>query len=285
MNSKFVFVNGDIVPYEQASLHVADLAIQRGYGIFDFLKTIDNHPVFIDDYLNRFFNSAKEMHLEIPYDKLAIKTYVKQLIRANQLPNSGIKLILTGGYSADGYSIAEKPNLIMLQSALNLSPDTFEKGLRLATSNYQRQIPSVKTIDYIHAILLHGELLDRQADDLLYHNEQEVRECPRANIFMVKNGQVFTPKSAILRGITRSKILGFSTKDLPIVERDFSLNELYEADEAFVSVTTKNICPVLQIDHKPIHQGNIGYITRQLSQQLLDLIKSDIEKSQKFNSV
>lgn len=283
MENKYIFVNDQFIHHAEAKLHVSDLSIQRGYGIFDFLKTIDFHPVFIDDYLDRFYRSAKEMNLVPPHERTELKSLVKQLIEKNHIANSGIKLILTGGFSEDGFTLNENPNFMMVQSPLNISDTIFEKGLKLITNNFQRQVPSVKTIDYLQAIRTWPQVISCQADDILYHKDGAVRECPRANLFMVKGHEVLTPKSDILKGITRSKVLSLNATGLNIAERDFSLEDLKTADEVFITVTTKNICPVLQIDGKLVNDGNIGKITRNLSNLLQQLISKDIENKNGFN--
>ena len=127
------FINGNIQPYEDASLHISDLAIQRGYGIFDFFKVQDGKPLFIKDYLDRFYESAKLMELAVPLSQTELKDVIYQLITINNLPLSGIKMILTGGYSANGYDPAE-PNLIIQQQPLQLpSPDMIEHGIKVIT--------------------------------------------------------------------------------------------------------------------------------------------------------
>lgn len=273
MGNTYTYVNGQILLENDAKLLVTDLAVQRGYGIFDFLKTVNGKPVFIEDYFNRFFNSANEMNLEVDFDRTDLFTAINSLLKKNNIANSGLKIILTGGYSEDGYQIA-KPNLVIVQTPFEYNPASFNKGLNLLSHNYQRQLASVKTIDYLQAIRLQPLLKLKQADDLLYHNHGEVRECPRANIFMIKNQQVFTPATSILRGITRGKILGMHIDGAEIKEQDFTLDDLANADEAFISSSTKNILPVLSLDGKPIGKGKPGKITAALNEKLLEMIKN-----------
>jgi len=273
MGNTYTYVNGQILLENDAKLLVTDLAVQRGYGIFDFLKTVNGKPIFIEDYFNRFFNSASEMNLEVGFDRTDLFTAITSLLEKNNIANSGLKMILTGGYSEDGYQIA-KPNLIIVQTPFEYSPNNFNKGLNLLSHQYQRQLASVKTIDYLQAIRLQPLLKLKQADDLLYHNHGEVRECPRANIFMVKDQQVFTPVTDILRGITRGKVLGMHLDSVEIEEQDFTLDDLANADEAFISSSTKNILPVLSLDGKPIGKGKPGKITTALNEKLLEMIKN-----------
>src|SRR6478609_11290327 len=103
-NARFAFVNNEIVDISEALLHVSDLAVQRGYGIFDFFKIENGHPFFLQDHLDRFFESARILKLSVPLLREEIEQLIHQLIARNAMPESGIKLILTGGYSTDGYT-------------------------------------------------------------------------------------------------------------------------------------------------------------------------------------
>ncbi|WAC39193.1 aminotransferase class IV [Pedobacter sp. SL55] len=272
MDTRYTYVNGNIVLENEAKLLVTDLAIQRGYGIFDFLKLVNGKPIFIEDYFNRFYNSAKEMNLEIALNRDQLHDAVALLLAKNNIANSSLKIILTGGYSEDGYQIT-KPNLIIVQAPFEYNYSSFKKGLTLLPHNYQRQLASVKTIDYLQAIRLQPQLKLKQIDDLLYHNNGQVRECPRANIFIVKGNEILTPKTDILRGITRSKILITKIDGYTIKEQDFELTDLANADEAFITSSTKNILPVLSLDGKTIGNGTPGKATAALSQSFLKMIQ------------
>jgi D-alanine transaminase/branched-chain amino acid aminotransferase len=146
------------------------------------------------------------------------------------------------------------------------------------TYNHQRQIPHVKTIDYLQAIRLQPFVKERGAEDLLYHQNGFIRECPRANFFIVTENEVVTPKSEILKGITRSKILSLKIEGYTIVERDFKLEDVYKAKEAFISSSTKNAFPVYQVDGKQIGDGQ-NKIAKLINSQLLELIKRNQEQT------
>ncbi|MBT2564005.1 aminotransferase class IV [Pedobacter sp. ISL-68] len=269
----YISINNELVLKEGANISVSDLSIQRGYGIFDFLKTLNNKPIFIQDYFDRFYHSAKEMNLEVNLDRTQLYEAILKLITKNNIPNSGIKIILTGGFSDDGYTMV-KPNLIIIQTPLNISEALAEKGLNLVSYNHQRQIPHVKTIDYLQAIRLQKFVRESNADDLLYHNNGKVRECPRANFFIITDNEIITAKNEILNGITRKKILGLNIPNYTFAERDFTLDELYNAKEAFISSSTKNAFPVNQVDEKLIGDGK-NSITKLINDKLLALIELD----------
>jgi len=269
MAGSYSIINGQFFKTSEANILITDLAVQRGYGIFDFFVTVNNQPVFLDDHLDRFYNSASIMRLEPVPNRVELKRLIYKLIEKNEIPNSGIRITLTGGYSTDGYSIAT-PNLLITQNPFTYNIDSFEKGINLVTYNYQRQLPQVKTIDYLQAIYLQPFIKENKADDVLYHNEGEIRECPRGNFFIVtKDEEVITPTKDILAGVTRKKVLSFS--DFNAKEASIKLEDIDNVAEAFVTSTTKFVLPVFSIDGKLIGNGRPGKITTKLFYKLFGI--------------
>lgn len=269
----YAWINEAMIPKTQASVGISDLAIQRGYGIFDYLKTIAHEPVFIDAYLERFFHSAAQLRIPVPADAQTLKTRIQALIEHNQIPDSGIKLTLTGGYSPDAYSIAA-PNLIITQQPLTLpTAHQFEKGLRLITYPHQRQMPEAKTIDYLMAIWLQPQIKEQQADDVLYFKDGLVTECPRANFFIITpDDTLVTASQNILKGIMRGKVLEIAGTRIKAEVRPLAWEELEHAKEAFITSTTKQLLPIIQIDEQVIGDGTPGKISRWLYQELDKLV-------------
>jgi branched-chain amino acid aminotransferase len=247
--SQWLFLNDDFVLSQDASISFRDLSIQRGYGIFDFFRISGGVGVFLEDHLDRFLNSAEKMHLPVGKTRDALRRIIDDLIHKNNIIDSGIRITLTGGNSPDGYSIAT-PNLILAQQHFQpCSAEQFKKGIKLMSHNHERQLPEVKTIDYLMAIHLQPELRKRQADDIIYHDEGSITECPRANIFMVTgNNKIITPSEKILKGVTRKKVLELAKQDFEVEERSITLDELKSASEVFITSSTKQILPVRQID-------------------------------------
>ncbi|RZK44256.1 MAG: amino acid aminotransferase [Pedobacter sp.] len=273
MNKRYVSINHQLYLEEDAKISITDLSIQRGFGIFDFLKTVDNRPIFLEDHFSRFYNSAKEMNIELDVDRTKLKLSIDELMEKNNLPNSGLKFILTGGFSSDGYTMS-KPNLIITQTAFTVDPNSFHSGIRLVTYEHQRQLPQIKTIDYLQAIRLQSYVKENKGDDILYFNNGNILECPRANFFIINDDNIITPKTNILKGITRMKILDMKIEGYEIVEKDISLKDLETANEAFISSSTKNALPVLSIDGKIIGDGKSGKITERVNQKLMQLIQN-----------
>jgi branched-chain amino acid aminotransferase len=272
----YAFVNNGIVPFSGATIHVSDLALHRGYGIFDFFKISGDHVYFLDEYLDRFFNSAAIMRLPVPLDRNAIVQAILDLIERNSLRESGIKMILTGGYSPDGYQIA-KPNLVMTQHNLVLpGPQVIEQGIKVITHDYVREFALAKTINYTMGIWLADKIREANASDVLYQKDGLVSEFPRCNLFIVrKDNTVVTPRDNVLHGITRKNVLRIAAKHYRTEEGEVHLSDVFDAKEAFLTSTTKRIVPIVEVDGRRIGTGRPGEVSMSLLDGLLELERTD----------
>lgn len=243
------FVNGEFVELQHAVIPVSDLGLQRGYGVFDFLRVKEKHPLFLDAHINRLYRSLELMRLQLSYSKDTLKAIIEELIHKNQLAHSGIRITVTGGASPDGYTPVE-PHIIIVQQPIAVPPDELPAAeYKLVTHAYRRQIPEVKTTDYLMAIWLQPWIKERRAHDVLYHWEGSITECPRANFFIVtQNNTLVTPGNGMLKGVTRANILSVAKDMVTIEERTLTLEDIRNAREAFISSSTKRIIPVTAVD-------------------------------------
>lgn len=272
MQKAHVIFNGTLIPEQEAQLATNDLAIVRGYGIFDYFKTVNNQPVFLADNLDRFYRSAALMDLPVKYSRTDLKDFIALLMQANNIPESGIKLLLTGGYSSDGYSIAD-PNLIISQHSITRNTSQEELGIRLLPFDYHRPFSQVKSIDYVMGIQALKVAKSHGADDVIYVQNGLLSECPRANFFLVSpEGSLLTAGDDVLQGITRKKIIELAQGEMKVEIRNIGIADLESAQEAFISSTTKNITPVTSVlGHKDFGSG-AGPITKRLQKRLEKLI-------------
>jgi len=272
-----VYLNDQFLNNDQAQLQVSDLSMQRGYAIFDFFRTVNGVPLFIDDHLDRFYASAAAMHLPVNKSREELKLIVQELLHRSSLTEAGIRLLLTGGYAADRYSIASPNLLITCNPVKTATPDDFEKGVKIITCEYQRELPHIKSINYIMAVWLQPLLKEKKADDVLYHNKESITEFPRCNVFIVtKENKLVTPARNILRGITRKNVLALVATSIQVEERDISIAELFSASEVFLTSTSKKILPVLTIDNTIIGNGRPGPVTTALYRQFIALERNVI---------
>ena len=271
--SVYCYAQNQIQPIQGAGVPVTDLLVQRGYGIFDFLRVANNKPLFMDAHLDRFFHSASIMRLSIPQTRDQIKQIVAELIAKNNMAYSGIRMLIAGGDAPDGYTI-EHPHLIVIQAPL-AEPSLVlpETGIKLATYEYQRQIPEVKSTDYLMAIWLQPWMKEQGADDILYHHRGAIRECPRSNFFLVTDQQILvTPPDDMLKGITRKNILSVcAANGIAFEERTLLKEELQTAKEAFITSSTKRIIPVYQIDDYVYRLNQPESLTKKLYDLLVEL--------------
>jgi branched-chain amino acid aminotransferase len=263
-----IYLNGELVPSEQATLHISDLGLLRGYGIFDFFRAIDGQPVFLEDHLDRLENSARRMELSLPVSRNKIRQAIFEIVRLHSIDLLGIKVILTGGYSPDGYAPAEQPNLIIFGKPFQFS-DT-AKGMKLMTVEYVRELADIKTLNYAFPILHLSRMKKAGADDVLYHKDGMISESSRSNIFIVKGEKVITPNTHILYGITRKHALAVAREHFLVEERPVKLAEAWQADEMFTTASTKRLTPITHVDGQSIGGGQPGKITRKLSELFLE---------------
>lgn len=248
------YYDGQISSFNQTGMSLNDLLIQRGYGIFDYLRVVDNKPLFVEDHLDRLYQSAAIMHMEVPQSKESILKIVLELVAKNDMPYSGLKLIVSGGDSSDGYSL-EKPRLTIIQQPLPVPSNSFSVNPFILMSHpFQRQLPQVKTTDYLMAIYLQPKLKAFGGHDILYTNDGMLRECPRSNFFLIsEQGHIVTPKDDILKGITRKNILASARENgIEVEERPIALEEIKTAKGAFIASSTKRIIPISKIDESVI---------------------------------
>lgn len=259
------FVNNRFLPYKEAKLHISDLGLQRGYGIFDYFVEMNGKIPFLEDYLDRFYASAKLLNLEVPLTRDLLKEKIGYLLKQNKLGTSGIKLLLTGGYSEDLYT-PSTPNFMILNLPVTHQPGDFGEGVKLILLDYKRHIPEVKTTFYLPSIALFPKMKEIGAVEVLYHHNGLITEATRANIFLVKNGKLITPSPGVLRGITRKYVLQVSRDLIPVEEREVKLEELWESAEVFITGTSKHVAPVVEVEGQVIGNGKPGSMTAAISE-------------------
>jgi branched-chain amino acid aminotransferase len=216
------------------------------------------------------------MQLEVPHQRDELKNIIYSLIRKNNIPASGIKMILTGGYSTDGYQPAE-PNLIMTQHNLTLpGEDQIKKGVKIITHEFVRDFASAKTINYSTGIWLINKVKESQAVDVLYHKHGIASEFPRCNFFIIRNDDtVVTPAHHVLRGIIRKNILRLASRKYKVEEGVVTLDDIAAAKEAFLTSTTKRIVPIVKVNETVIGDGKPGAISLALLEDLIALENED----------
>jgi len=263
---KYCYFNGRIMPLRQAALPLNDIGVLRGYGVFDFLRTYGGCPFLLDQHWRRFSNSAKSLGLKIPLSKIRAEKIIKNLIRKNKLREATIRLVLTGGASDDTLHFdPRRANFFILISRVpEYSSSDYQRGVSVLASEFKRELPLVKSNNYITAVKFKNSAQARRHNELLYHYNNEVLEGATSNFFLFKKNILITPQSGVLSGITRNFVIKLAKNKFGVVERPVKLGELAGADEAFITNSTKEILPIVRIGKLKIGDGMPGPNTKLL---------------------
>jgi branched-chain amino acid aminotransferase len=268
-----VMVSGSLVPQGEARLPVSDLALLRGYGVFDFFRVVQGQPLFVRDYLRRFARSAALLGLPLP-DLAEVEAQVRAVIAANELRDAGLHLLLTGGDSPDGVSPGT-PCLVMQPRPVKPNPpNLYAAGARLISYPHARELPEAKSINYLTAVRLQGEQRAAAAIDILYHQGGLISETARSNVFVVRGGTLKTPGQGVLAGVTRMRVLELARGICPVQEADVTLDELFAADEVFITSSLKGVMPIVAVDGREVGGGRPGPLTKALMAAFAECVEA-----------
>ena len=255
----YCYLNRAILPVSRARLHFNDIVLLRGYGAFEFLRTYHGVPFLLKEHFARLTRTAHALGLTVPVTERQFKTAIRTLIAKNNMKEANVRVILTGGTTPDGMSLAATPTFSILTEPLTpLSPALYKKGIKLITHEHQREFPEVKTTNYLTAMTLQTLKKAEGAFEILYVSRGKVLEATTSNFFLFKGNTLVTPKRNVLIGTTRNFVLALAKPFYTIEERDIQTRELRSASEAFITATNKEILPVVRIDNQKIGSGRVG---------------------------
>ncbi len=269
------YIDGRWVHPREASISINDTAILRAYSVFESLRTYDRRPFHLDDHLARLYRSAELIDLDIPYTREQIAAVVREVIARNAYKHATIRIFVTGGETEDSILPTGKPVLVVLITPLGeRDMQRFANGVKVITTHLQRIMPEAKTNNYVAAVRALKEAARHNAADALFVNEQgHVLEATRSNFFIFRSDTLVTPRQGILIGVTRNVVLNLARDRFAVEERPVLLDELAQADEAFITSSSKEILPVVQIDDLVIGDGKPGPRTIELEQRFIDLVE------------
>lgn len=255
------------MPVEEAKIPVSDIGLLRGYGIYDGLAIINGRPLRFADHWQRFSRGAQTLNLKIPFTEAFIeKKIIEITVKSGLLARANIRLILTGGETLEGLEYDfDKPTFYIMVGKWNSLPqEYYERGIKLISYDYQREMPEIKTINYITAVRLQNLKKKEGAVEILYTHNGRVLECATSNIFLVKDNTLITPTAGVLEGITHKIVEELAVGNYKIEKRDVREDELKSADEVFITSSFKDVVPVSRINDFTIGGGKIGLVTKDI---------------------
>lgn len=264
------YVDGQYLKEEDAKISVLDLSILRGFGVFDYLRTYQGRLFHLPDHLMRLKYSAEHLGLTLPTSLSEIEKIIHEVQRLNRLEEASLKILLTGGISANQFTPEQKSTLIVLAYPLASFPsEYFSQGIKVITTQLSRSLPFCKTTQYTPAILALKQGMTQNAIEALYLNgSKEILEGTTSNFFGFKQGTLYTCCSdEVLIGITREVVKKLATPHFPIETRALHYTEIPDLDEAFLTSSNKEVMPIAQIDSFKIGNGGVGPKTQFLMEQ------------------
>jgi branched-chain amino acid aminotransferase len=272
-----IYLNGALVPKEQAVLSVFDHGLLYGDGVFEGIRAYNGRVFRLKEHLDRLYRSAQAIVLNIGMTFDQVQEAVLQTLRANGLKDAYIRLVVTRGAGDLGLDPRKCPKatVFIITDKISLYPqELYENGLSVITSSIRRNIPEalnpcIKSLNYLNNVLAKVEAARQNAPEaIMLNREGYVAECTGDNIFFIKNGKIFTPPTSagILVGVTRQVVMELCEQKLgnKVIERNFPRYDLYGADEVFLTGTGAEVIAGVKIDGRVIGKGVSGPLTKQL---------------------
>lgn len=281
-----IYINGQILPQEDAKISVFDHGLLYGDGVFEGIRAYNGKIFTLDEHLDRLYDSAAVIALKIPITKAEMADAIKKTMEANNQTDSYIRLVVTRGVGKLGLdpNKCATPQVIIITDTIELYPKAlYEKGLDVVTvatirNHFSALDPKIKSLNYLNNILAKLESLQAGAGEALMLNKDGyVAECAGDNIFILKDNILLTPPASagILIGITRNVVMELATKmGIQVKEYLMTRYDLYIADECFLTGTAAEIIPVVKIDGRIIGTGKPGKATLDLLKRYRDLTRN-----------
>lgn len=271
------YVDGEFVPADRAMIPVDDLALVRGIGVFDLLRTYHGKPCFLKEHVDRLLASARSIDLALPWSHSEICRVALETLSRNKLEEANIRIIVTGGSSDDFMSPVGRPRLLVMVTPLPKLPEQwYRRGIKVITRKIRRINPGAKSINYLTAAMALRHAQAQGAVEVLYLDDEEhVLEGTTSNVFAFFNGRLVTPEQGILSGITRKVVLEIAAGHFSIERRDLPRQELLKAQEVFITGTNKGLVPVVDVDGTRIGNGRPGPVTGRITAFLEARLKNE----------
>jgi branched-chain amino acid aminotransferase len=283
-----VYVNGSFVSEEEAKVSVFDHGFLYGDGVFEGIKAYNGRIFALDEHVDRFYESAQSIQLELPLSRNEMKEAILETVRRNNLRDAYIRPVASRGKGAlglDPRSCKRATVVIIVDAEIRHPEDTggaslSQKGIKVITTAFRRNgpdvlSPRVKSTNYLNNILAKLQANAVGVQDAIFLNEQGfVCELTGDNLFMVKNSRVITPPLSfgILDGVTRRVILRLTKEmGLQAAEEPLTLHDLYTSDECFCTATRVEVLPIVWVDGRKIGNGIPGPTTTKITKAFLEL--------------
>jgi branched-chain amino acid aminotransferase len=285
-----IYVSGELLPRNEAKISVFDSGYLVGDGVWEGIRLHHGKLVFIDDHLDRLWQGAATIGMTLPFTRKELIEKIRMTLEANDMKDGvHVRVMVTRGIkktpSQDPRLTISEPNLVIIAEHKEASEETRLKGITLFTSTIRRGSPDyldprLNCHSKLHEVQALIQAIEAGADEaLMLDIHGFVSTCNATNFFLVKNEEVWTSTGQYcMNGITRAKVIGVcAANGIPCHQKNFSLFDVYGADEAFVTGTFGGLTPVTKVDGRTIGDGTYGPLTKKLHQLYQELIETTVK--------
>ena len=284
---EYIYINGEFYTKENAKISVFDHGVLYGDGIFEGIRLYDEVIFKCKEHMDRLYDVAKAIMLDIPISKVEMAEVVAETCRKNKLTNGYIRLLVTRGDGDLSLNplACSKPNIICIAGTIKLyTEEMYQNGVKVITAVQRRNKatildPQIKSLNYLNNVL--GKMEANRAgagEAIMLDHDGIVAECTADNIFIIKDNVIYTPPIhvGILDGITRRTIMDIARQlNMEVYEKEFTLFNVYNADECFLTGSGAEIIAVSEADGRKISEGKEGAITKKLREEFKKITKSE----------
>jgi len=287
-----IYVNGELKPRDEASISVFDSGFVLGDGVWEGLRLHRGKILFLDDHLERLYAGARALDFDIGLDQEALGEALYRTVTANSMHDHvHIRLIVSRGLKSTPYQdprmTVGAATIVIIPEYKQPDPGVIEQGVRLATVHVRRgppdvQDPKINSLSKLNCIFACIQATKAGADEALMLDPHGfVATCNSTHFFIVRGGEVWTSTgNYCLAGITRANVIAICRQHgIPVLQRDFSLFDVYSADEAFVTGTFAGVVPVIDVDGRTLSAGKRGAMTARLQGHYREFIDSECAAS------
>ena len=284
--SRLIYINGTFVPQAEAKISVFDHGLLYGDGVFEGLRSYGGKVFRLEEHVRRLYESARAICLEIPLTTAEMGEAINESVSKNGLSDGYVRALVTRGAGTLGLdpNRCSNPQVIIIADTIKLYPqELYDNGLEIITTSITRNHPAalsprIKSLNYLNNILAKIEGLKAGCiEALMLNHKGEVAECTGDNIFLVRDGILFTPPldAGILAGVTRDAVIELARAGgIEVREVSLTKHDVYVADECFLTGTAAEVIPVVKVDDRPIGIGKPGPVTADLTERFHQLARS-----------
>lgn len=284
---RLVYIDGEYFKKDEAKVSVFDHGYLYGDGVFEGIRFYNGRVFRCEEHIDRLYMAAKAIFMEIPLTKEEMTQALLETIRRNDLKDGYVRLVVSRGKGDLGLSPTKcpKPTVVIIADTITMYPqEMYEKGMKVITASTRRNNPAaldpqIKSLNYLNNILAKIEANRAGAPEAIMLNTYGVvTECTGDNVFIAKEGVLYTPPIYVgaLDGITRKTVMKLAKElGIEVVEKEFTLFNLYNADECFFTGTAAEVIAVTEVDGRVIGSGVAGTITRKLLEEFQRVTRTE----------